>query len=202
MAISAADTGSGLASSPYSYDNGASWTSDKSKCFSAEGTYTIKVKDTVGNVAWQTVRLSKAAQALSVVEAGEDIAVPALEGNAALAAIVNGLPKKVGKTAVPKQAASTDFSSLLPGKISNFNYSNPDSGHSSNSYKNNAAEKLDGKKITTNQNKTEQTIGDKAIEVIKSAIPYVFVFACIAVVAALLMFLFTVIEHSTKDPKK
>lgn len=49
LSVSATDS-SGLATEPYSWD-GATWSSDNTKRITANGTYTVYVRDSVGNVA-------------------------------------------------------------------------------------------------------------------------------------------------------
>ena len=50
--------GSGLDSSPYSYDNGTSWTSDTSHLYTQNGTYSVMARDKVGNTTTTTFTIS------------------------------------------------------------------------------------------------------------------------------------------------
>lgn len=57
LTISAQDTGSGLNSSPYSFDGGKTWTSSNNKLFYSTETVTIAVRDKKGNIAKGTYRI-------------------------------------------------------------------------------------------------------------------------------------------------
>ena len=59
LTIQATDKESGLASNPYSWDGGSSWTSEKSKTYTSNQTVNIWVKDNAGNVNKQTVTINK-----------------------------------------------------------------------------------------------------------------------------------------------
>ena len=59
LTIQATDKESGLASNPYSWDGGSSWTSEKSKTYTSNQTVNIWVKDNVGNINKQTVTINK-----------------------------------------------------------------------------------------------------------------------------------------------
>ena len=59
LTINASDEQSGLATNPYSWDGGNSWTSVKEKEFTSNQTVEIWVKDNVGNINKQTVTINK-----------------------------------------------------------------------------------------------------------------------------------------------
>ena len=59
LTINASDKESGLATNPYSWDGGNSWTSVKEKEFTSNQTVNIWVKDNAGNINKQSVTISK-----------------------------------------------------------------------------------------------------------------------------------------------
>ena len=59
LTINASDKESGLATNPYSWDGGNSWTSVKEKEFTSNQTVNIWVKDNTGNINKQSVTISK-----------------------------------------------------------------------------------------------------------------------------------------------
>ena len=59
LTINASDQGSGLASNPYSWDEGKTWTSVKEKEFTSNQTVNIWVKDNVGNINKQSITINK-----------------------------------------------------------------------------------------------------------------------------------------------
>ena len=59
LTIHASDQGSGLASNPYSWDGGKTWTSVKEKEFTSNQTVNVWVKDNVGNINKQTVTINR-----------------------------------------------------------------------------------------------------------------------------------------------
>lgn len=59
LTINASDQGSGLASNPYSWDGGKTWTSVKEKEFTSNQTVNIWVKDAMGNIAKTEVVIDK-----------------------------------------------------------------------------------------------------------------------------------------------
>ncbi len=59
LTINASDKESGLATNPYSWDGGSSWTSVKEKEFTSNQTVNIWVKDNAGNINKQSVIISK-----------------------------------------------------------------------------------------------------------------------------------------------
>ena len=59
LTINASDKESGLATNPYSWDGGNSWTSVKEKEFTSNQTVNIWVKDNVGNINKQAITISK-----------------------------------------------------------------------------------------------------------------------------------------------
>ncbi|MBS7020444.1 MAG: leucine-rich repeat protein, partial [Firmicutes bacterium] len=59
LTIQASDTESGLHTSPYSFDGGATWSATTSKTFTTNQTVNIWVKDALGNIAKQAITISK-----------------------------------------------------------------------------------------------------------------------------------------------
>lgn len=59
LTINASDKESGLATNPYSWDGGKTWTSVKEKEFTSNQTVNIWVKDNAGNINKQSVTISK-----------------------------------------------------------------------------------------------------------------------------------------------
>lgn len=59
LTINASDKESGLATNPYSWDGGNSWTSVKEKEFTSNQTVNIWVKDNVGNINKQSITINK-----------------------------------------------------------------------------------------------------------------------------------------------
>lgn len=58
LTVSATDTESGLAEQPYSYDGGVSWTNRESLVVTQNGTYTVWVRDRVGNQSSATAEVA------------------------------------------------------------------------------------------------------------------------------------------------
>jgi hypothetical protein len=58
LAINASDSGIGLSSSAYSFDNGTTWQSSNEKTFNDNGTIYIKVRDALGNASTYTYTIS------------------------------------------------------------------------------------------------------------------------------------------------
>ena len=59
LTINASDKESGLATNPYSWDGGKTWTSVKEKEFTSNQTVNIWVKDNAGNINKQSITISK-----------------------------------------------------------------------------------------------------------------------------------------------
>ena len=58
VTVTASDALSGLHSSAYSYNGGSSWTSAKTYKYTANGSYTLKVRDAVGNTTTKTIAIN------------------------------------------------------------------------------------------------------------------------------------------------
>lgn len=58
LTATASDAGSGLHSTPYSWDGGTTWTSSKTKVVTTNGTYSVTVRDAVGNTASATINVT------------------------------------------------------------------------------------------------------------------------------------------------
>jgi len=58
LTATASDNGSGLHATPYSWDNGSTWTATKTKTVSVNGTYSVKVRDTAGNIASASITVT------------------------------------------------------------------------------------------------------------------------------------------------
>ena len=59
LTITANDSESGLHATAYSFDDGKTWQTSNSKTITTNGTYVVKVRDAVGNIASQNIVVSK-----------------------------------------------------------------------------------------------------------------------------------------------
>ncbi len=68
LSVSASDLESGLASMPYSYDGGATWVTEPTLTVTENGTYTVLVRDLVGNTAQASLTVSNIDTAAPVID--------------------------------------------------------------------------------------------------------------------------------------
>lgn len=58
LTVTAIDSAVGLAAQAYSWDNGATWTNSNKKTVTANGSYTVKVRDKLGNTAAKSINVN------------------------------------------------------------------------------------------------------------------------------------------------
>lgn len=58
LTVTATDSAVGLAAQAYSWDNGATWTSSNQKTVTANGSYTVKVRDKLGNASARSINVN------------------------------------------------------------------------------------------------------------------------------------------------
>lgn len=79
LTVTASDSGSGLHATAYSFNNGA-WTADNKYPVTTNGTYTVRVRDCVGNIAEQSatvsnIDLDKPQLEVSALDVGEQVII-------------------------------------------------------------------------------------------------------------------------------